>query len=147
MPARLALLLLCFAYVLAGFLGREPWKSADMMSFGYMAELALGATDWLAPRLMGMPPEVEALLPYWLGAWAMQLAPTWMEPDFAVHIPFGLLMTLTLFATWYGTFDLARNPHAQPVAFAFGGEALPPDYARAMADGGLLAFLACLGLA
>lgn len=144
---RFALLLLCFAYVLAGFLGREPWKSADMMSFGYMAELALGATDWLAPRLMGMPPEVEALLPYWLGAWAMQLAPTWMEPDFAVRIPFGLLMTLTLFATWYGTFDLARNPHAQPVAFAFGGEALPPDYARAMADGGLLAFLACLGLA
>jgi 4-amino-4-deoxy-L-arabinose transferase-like glycosyltransferase len=33
------------------------------------------------------------------------------------------------------------------VAFAFGGEALPPDYARAMADGGLLAFIACLGLA
>jgi hypothetical protein len=33
------------------------------------------------------------------------------------------------------------------VAFAFGGEALPPDYARALADGGLLAFIACLGLA
>jgi hypothetical protein len=144
---RLALLLLCTAYVLAGFLGREPWKSADMMSFGYMAELARGTTDWLAPRLMGMSPEVEALLPYWIGAWAMQLAPDWMAPDFAARIPFGLLMTLTLFATWYGTFDLARNPQAQPVAFAFGGEALPADYARAMADGGLLAFLACLGLA
>jgi 4-amino-4-deoxy-L-arabinose transferase-like glycosyltransferase len=50
-------------------------------------------------------------------------------------------------ASWYGTYYLARNPLAQPVAFAFGGEALPADYARAMADGGLLAFVASLGLA
>jgi 4-amino-4-deoxy-L-arabinose transferase-like glycosyltransferase len=33
------------------------------------------------------------------------------------------------------------------VPFAFGGEAKPTDYARAMADGGLLALVACLGLA
>jgi hypothetical protein len=70
-----------------------------------------------------------------------------MAPDFAARIPFILLLTLTLFATWYGTYYLARSPEAQPVAFAFGGEALPPDYARAIADGGLLAFIACLGLA
>ena len=144
---RAALLLFCIAYVLPGFLGREPWKSADMTAFGYMAELARGATEWLSPRLMGLPPEVDALLPYWLGAWAMQLAPAWIAPDFAARIPFVLLLTLALFATWYGTYYLARNPEAQPVAFAFGGEALPPDYARAMADGGLLAFIACLGLA
>jgi hypothetical protein len=65
----------------------------------------------------------------------------------AVRIAFGLLLTLTLVAVWYGTYYLARSPEAQPVAFAFGGEALPADYARAMADGGLLAFIACLGLA
>jgi hypothetical protein len=64
-----------------------------------------------------------------------------------VRIPFGLLLALAMFTTWYGTYYLARNPMAQPVAFAFGGEALPADYARAMADGGLLAFIACLGLA
>ena len=144
---RAALLLLCVTYVLAGFIGREPWKSADMTAFGYMAELARGATGWLAPQLMGRSPEVDALLPYWLGAWAMQLAPAAMAPDFAARIPFGLLLTLALFATWYGTYYLARSPEAQPVAFAFGGEARPPDYARAMADGGLLAFIACLGLA
>lgn len=144
---RTALLLLCIAYVLPGFLGREPWKSADMTAFGYMAELARGATEWLSPRLLGLPPDVDALLPYWLGAWAMQIAPAWMAPDFAARIPFGILLTLALLATWYGTYYLARNPEAQPVAFAFGGEALPPDYARAMADGGLLAFIACLGLA
>ena len=144
---RIALLLLCAVYVLSGFLGRAPLKSADMTAFGYMAELASGGSAWLSPQLMGQAPEVDALLPYWLGAWAIQLAPAWMASDFAARIPFMLLLTLTLFATWYASYYLARNPQAQPVAFAFGGEALPPDYARAMADGALLAFLACLGLA
>jgi len=96
---------------------------------------------------MGIPAENPAVLPYWLGAWAMQLAPAWASADFVVRIPFALLMALAMVATWYGTYYLARNPLAQPVAFAFGGEALPADYARAMADGGLLAFIACLGLA
>ena len=144
---RVALLLFCLAYLLPGFIGRVPWKSADMTAFGYMAELAQGGSAWFAPQLMGFAPEVDALLPYWLGAWAMQLAPAWIAPDFAARIPFIGLLILTLFATWYGTYYLARSPEAQPVAFAFGGEARPSDYARAMADGGLLAFIACLGLA
>ena len=150
---RLALWLFCAAYVLPGFIGREPWKGADMTAFGYMAALAglNGQTPeiaaWFAPQLMGLPPQVDALLPYWLGAWAIQLAPTWVSPGFAARVPFGLMLALTLVATWYGTYCLARSPKAQPVAFAFGGEASTPDYARAMADGGLLAFMACLGLA
>lgn len=144
---RAALLLLCIAYVLPGYLGRAPWKNADLTAFGYMAELARGASTWFTPQLMGLAPNVDALLPYWLGAWAMQLAPAWVAPDFAARIPFALLLTLALLATWYATYYLARNPEAQPVAFAFGGEAQPIDYARAMADGGLLAFMACLGLA
>ena len=144
---RIALLLLCIAYILAGFVGRVPWKSADITAFGYMSELARGGADWLAPRLMGLPPEVDALLPYWLGAWAIQSAPSWMASDLAARIPFVFLLTLTLAATWYGTYYLARSPDAQPLAFAFGGEATPVDYGRALADGGLLAFIASLGLA
>lgn len=144
---RLALLLFCAAYVLPGFLAREPWKNADITAFGYMLELAQGRTGWLEPHLVGHPPEFDALLPYWLGAWAMQAAPAWMAPDFAARLPFIALLVLTLVATWYGVYYLARTPHAQPVPFAFGGEALPTDYARALADAGLLALVACLGLA
>ncbi len=144
---RLALLLFCIAYVLPGFFGREPWKNVDMMSFGYMLELAQGHANWFQPSLQGLAPDIEALVPYWLGAWAMQWAPAFVAPDFAARIPFGLLLTLTLIATWYAVYYLARSPSAQPVAFAFGGEAQPADYARAMADGGLLALVACLGLA
>ena len=144
---RVALWLFCLAYVLPGFIGREPWKRADMTAFGYMVELARGNTSWFSPQMMGLPPQVDALVPYWLGAWVMALAPGWIAPDFAARAPFALLLALTLIATWYGTYHLARSPKAQPVAFAFGGEANAPDYARAIADGGLLAFIACLGLA
>lgn len=144
---RWALLLLCCAYVLSGFIGRDAWKSADMAALGYMAELAYGSSNWFSPTLMGAPTDNPAVLPYWLGALAIQLSPGWIDTDFMVRIPFGMLLALAMFTTWYGTYYLARNPLAQPVAFAFGGEALPADYARAMADGGLLAFIACLGLA
>jgi 4-amino-4-deoxy-L-arabinose transferase-like glycosyltransferase len=144
---RLALLLFCLAYVLPGFVGREAWKSADMAALGFMSDLVNGASKWLSPTLVGVPAENPSLLPYWLGAWSMQAAPSWLAQDFAARIPFGLLLTLALVATWYGSYYLARSPRAQPVAFAFGGEALPADYARAVADGALLAFIACLGLA
>ena len=144
---RWALLLLCFAYALPGFLGRDAWKSEDMAALGFMAELVQGTSNWLHPTLIGLPAGNPSVLPYWLGAWAMQLAPTWVSADFVVRIPFMLLLGLAMVTTWYGTYYLARNPLAQPVPFAFGGEALPADYARAMADGGLLAFIACLGLA
>ncbi|WP_462387618.1 hypothetical protein [Acidovorax sp. Q11] len=144
---RWALLLLCIAYVVPGFVGRDPWKNADVTAFGYMLELAQGRTPWLSPLLGGMPPETEGLLPYWLGAWAMQIAPSWLSVEMAVRIPFAGLLALTLIATWYGVYYLARSPGAQPVAFAFGGEAPPLDYARAIADGALLALIACLGLA
>lgn len=144
---RVALWLLCLAYVVPGFVGRTPWKSADMTAFGFMAELALGGASWLAPTLLGLAPQVDALLPYWLGALAIQATSGIVPIDYAVRIPYLMLLALALMATWYGTYYLARSPKAQPVAFAFGGEASAPDYARAMADGALLALVACLGLA
>lgn len=147
---RWALLGFCLAYVLPGFVGRDPWKNADIAAYGIMVQLARAPNDlaaWLAPALMGQSPEVPALLPYWLGAWAILLAPAGMDPAFAARIPFIFLLIGAMVATWYAIFHLARSPAAQPVAFAFGGEAQPTDYARALADAGLLALIACLGLA
>ncbi|MDZ7938695.1 MAG: hypothetical protein U5M53_10610 [Rhodoferax sp.] len=142
-----ALLMLCLTYVVAGFLGRDAWRSADLTALGYMGALAHGASAWLSPSLLGWQPSEAALLPYWLGAWAIQLAPTGWPADVMARVPFALLLGLSMLCAWYGTYYLARDTRAQPVAFAFGGEAQPTDYARAMADGGLLAFIACLGLA
>ena len=144
---RSALLLFCLAYLLPGFLARDAWKSADVAAFGLMSELVQGTAQWLHPTLVGLAPENPSLLPYWLGAWAMQWGPAWIPTDLLVRLPFALMLALGMAGAWYATYYLARSPMAQPVAFAFGGEALPKDYARAMADGALLALIACLGLA
>ena len=144
---RWALLLLCLAYVVPGFVMRGPWRANDMEAFGYMRELALGHTSWLEPQLSGLAPSMDGLLPYWLGALSLQALGWLLGPEMAARIPFIALLVLTLAATWWGAYYLARTPGAQPVAFAFGGEAQLIDYARAMADAALLALVACLGLA
>jgi 4-amino-4-deoxy-L-arabinose transferase-like glycosyltransferase len=143
---RLALILFCVAYVLPGFLGREPWKNADVTAFAVMLEMAAGHSGWWQPQVLGMAVEEAGPLPYWLGAGFIQLLPFW-PADLAARLPFALLLALTLVCTWYAVYQLARQPAAQPVSFAFGGEAQPTDYARALADAGLLALVACLGLA
>lgn len=147
---RLYLLLLCAAYVLPGFWGRSPWKAQDIEAFGFMLQMAQPAVgesiSWLKPTLLGSPDSNLALLPYWLGALLIQIAPLGYEDIFS-RLPFMGMLVTTLAATWYAVYALTRHPAAQPVAFAFGGEAKPADYARALADGALLALLGCLGLA
>jgi 4-amino-4-deoxy-L-arabinose transferase-like glycosyltransferase len=142
---RLVLLLFCAAYVLPGLFGRDPWKSADITAFGYMSNIAQGRTPWLAPTVAGLPAD-SALLPYWLGASFIKLLTPWVDPALAARLPFALLLVLVLVLTWYTTYHLARTDKAQPLPFAFGGEASPIDYARAIADGALLALIATLGL-
>jgi 4-amino-4-deoxy-L-arabinose transferase-like glycosyltransferase len=142
---RPALLLFCAAYVLPGLFGRDPWKGADVSAFGYMWNIALGKTPWLAPTLGGLPADA-ALLPYWLGAGFIKLLGPWVEPAVAARIPFAMLLALVLVLVWYATYHLARTEAAQPLPLAFGGEANPVDYARAIADGAVLAVIATLGL-
>jgi 4-amino-4-deoxy-L-arabinose transferase-like glycosyltransferase len=142
---RAVLILFCAAYVLPGVFGRDPWKSADITAFGYMVNIAQGHTSWLAPTVGGLPADA-ALLPYWLGAVFIKLLGPWIDPALAARIPFALLLVLVLVLTWYSTYHLARTEAAQPLAFAFGGEAKPIDYARAISDGALLALIASLGL-
>ncbi len=143
---RVALFLFCLAYVLPGYVGREPWKSADVTAFGAMLEMAARNSGWWLPQVLGQPVEVAGPLPYWLGALAIRWLP-FLPSEWAVRFPFALLLALTLACTWYTVYHLARQRAAQPVAFAFGGEANPKDYARALADAGLLALVASLGLA
>lgn len=142
---RVALLLLCAAYVLPGVFGRDPWKNADLTAFGQMLAMAEGRTSWLTPALGGVPTDA-AHVPHWIGAAFIALTTPWLDPALAVRIPFALLLTATLVALWYGSFALARTEPAQPLPFAFGGEAHAVDYARAIADATILALIATLGL-
>ncbi len=142
---RPALWLLCAAYVLPGIFGRDPWKNADVMAVGYMLSLHQGDAHWLQPMLAGVG-STGSLLPYWIGAGAMQLLGGWLDVTVAARLPFALMLAATLALVWYGTLNLARTEAAQPLAFAFGGEASPIDYARTIADASVLALISVLGL-
>ena len=142
---RIALLLFCAAYVVPGVFGRDPWKSADIAAFGAMVNVAQGRTDWLSPEVGGVAVEI-APLPYALGALFIRVLQPLLEPSLAARIPFALLLVATLVLTWYASFHLARTDAAQPLPFAFGGEANMIDYARTIADGAVLAVIATLGL-
>lgn len=143
---RVALLLFCAAYVLPGLLGRDPWKNEDIAAFGHMWSLALGQASWWHPHVGGIVPQSGGILPYWLGGGAIALLSPWVDPAVAARLPFAALLTGVLALTWYATYELARTEAAQPLPLAFGGEARPQDYARAVADGALLALIASLGL-
>jgi len=133
-------------YVLPGFIGRDPWRNADLASLGVMRELAAHPGQWLHPQLLGETALGIGWLPYWLGALAIYALP-WLPAHQAAQLPFMALLALTLISTWYAAYHFARQPGAQPVVFAFGGQAHPTHYARALADAALLALMACLGLA
>ena len=142
---RLALWTFCLVWLLPGLLQRDPWRHLDVTSFAIMSAMAEGRSSWWRPVVAGLQLEA-ALLPHWLGAGAIMLLGDVLNPLLAVRLAFGCLLGITMTAVWYATFHLARTEAAQPAALPFGGEAAPVDYARALADGALLALLATLGL-
>ena len=133
---RVALLLFCAAYVLPGLFGRDPWSNADVTAFGYMAEHRRGPHGLAGARRSAACRPTPRCCRYWLGAAASsRCSAPWLDPALAARLPFALLLALVLVLTWYTTYHLARTDAAQPLPFAFGGEANPVDYARAIADG------------
>ena len=150
-----ALCSLCLIYVVAGLVGRTPWKAADIIAFGYMLELThSGVSPWLwpflHPSIMGLPPEIDGGLVYGLGAWCIEVFTNQLHlltADSAARTLFIALGGLTVVCTWSSVYFLALSPQAKPVEFAFGGQADPKDYALALADSSALALIATLGLA
>ena len=141
---RWPLWLLCLAYVLPGFVGRDPW-TAEGVAFGVIWQLAGGHAAWLHPTLYGHPVG-GGWLPYWLGAASVRLLGGWLGVVPAARLPFALLLGLSMAQTWYAAYQLARRDAALPVQPAFAPPIAARDYARAMADGALLSLVACLGL-
>ncbi|OYV31711.1 MAG: hypothetical protein B7Z79_01600 [Thiomonas sp. 20-64-9] len=142
--SRPLLLLLCAAYLLPGFIGRDPWRT-DGLSFAVMWQMAQGLTSWFHPTLYGQAVS-GGWLAHWLGAGSIQLLGSWLGPVLASRLPFMLALAASMSLTWYAAFHFARHDDAQPVRPAFGPPITPNDYARAIADGVLLTLLATLGL-
>ena len=132
--------------MLPGLFGRDPWKSADITAFGYMVNIAARPTPWLdadGRRPAGRRRAAAVLDRRGVRSRCSAPGSTRRSPRaFRSRCCWCSRSSLT----WYATYHLARTESAQPLPFAFGGEAAPVDYARAIADGALLALIASLGL-
>ena len=144
---RWGLLLLALIYILSGLLGRDPWKNDDAASFGIMWNMAHGGlTDWLIPNIVGQPVLEEGPLAFWIGALCIKLFGWLLGDALAARVANIGYFLLGATALWSATYRLGRQPEAQPMQLAFGGQPQPRDYGRMLADGALLIYMGCLGL-
>ena len=141
---RAVLLALIVAYIVSGLLGRDPWPEDDAIGFGIMWTMARTG-EWLLPAIAGELIATDGPLAFWVGAGSIELFGNSIGAIAAARLPTILWFFLATGALWYATLRLARREEAQPVAFAFGGEATSRDYGRMLADVSVLLALGTLG--
>lgn len=141
---RAVLLSLIAAYIVSGLFGRDPWPEDDATGFGVMWTMAHGG-NWLLPAIASEPVAADGPLAYWAGAASIAIFGGAMGDIAASRLPAIAWFFLATGALWYATLRLARREEAQPVAFAFGGEATSRDYGRMLADVVVLLLLATVG--
>ena len=145
---RIIIFALTLVYGFAGLFFRDPWKNEDAIGFGGMWTLFRGNTfDWIVPHLAGRELSLGAPFPYWLGSALIRLFGPWVGAANAARLYSAICFFATAVAIWYATYLLGRRPEVQPMAFAVGGQPDRKSYGMTLADGALLIFLACIGLA
>ncbi len=144
---RAALLALLAVFIVSGLIGRDPWYQEDAAGFGVMWTMAHGTVaDWLLPNIAGEFIGDGGPLAGWVGALFIRAFGGWFGDALAARLTVVLWFVLSTATLWYATYRLGRRAEAQPVAFAFGGEAQPRDYGRMLADIALLLLIGTLGL-
>jgi 4-amino-4-deoxy-L-arabinose transferase-like glycosyltransferase len=141
---RAVLLALIVAYIVTGLFGRDPWQEDDASGFGIMWTMARSG-EWLLPGVAGELVSADGPLAFWAGAAAIALLGQAIGEIPAARLTVALWFFLATAALWYATLRLARREEAQPVAFAFGGEATARDYGRMLADVSVLLVLGTIG--
>lgn len=146
---RWSLLALLTIFAFSGFWATGLWTVRDALSFGTASAMLEGdLSAWVMPMMADSPITETGPLAGWLSAViiAGSRLTGLMNDISALRFAACLLFALTTAALWYGTWHLARRPEAQPIAFAFGGEAGPKDYGRVVADVAVLLFVSTFGI-
>ena len=144
---RAALIALLIAFVLPLFFSTDVWSGKSLISFGVAWNMANGSfADWLLPNVNGFPASDVGPLSFWFAALSIKVFGPLFGNVEAFHITAGLWFSVTTAAIWYSTYLLSRRDEAQPVSFAFGGEAARKDYGRLVADIAVLLTVGTYGI-
>jgi len=145
---RVIIFALTLVYGFVGLFFRDPWKNEDAIGFGGMWTLFRGnSIDWIVPHIAGRDVSLGAPLPYWIGATLIKLFGSSIGAANAARLYSAICFFSAALAIWYATYLLGRRREVQPMALAVGGQPDLKSYGMTLADGALLIFLACVGLA
>ncbi|MHC8946827.1 4-amino-4-deoxy-L-arabinose transferase-like glycosyltransferase [Advenella incenata] len=153
--SRTALLVVGVLYIFAGLFYRDPWKTDDLTGLATMLTAFRGQEHaWLLPQIGNYAYAQEGPLLTWIGTLFIQVfSPVFMlfqaplEAQItAARLPIFIYFFVIIWATWYGTYLLARRKECQPLALPFGGEPNPQDYGRMIADAAVLFIIATIGI-
>lgn len=142
-------------YILAGLFFRDPWKSDDVIGIATMlSPLQEQGSSWLLPSIGTFAYPQNGPLASWAGSLSIvvfgPLLELFLSPldatITAARLPNILWFLILTFCFWRALFMLAQTRAAQPLALPFGGEPNPRDYARMIADAGLLLLVATVGI-
>lgn len=145
-----ALATLLAFYILPGFIGRDPWRSADAIGFGIAHAMFAGPwSQWLLTEVAGQAVTQSGPLAYWFAAIVARLLHGLsfglIDAAAGVRLAAAGLLALGLLLLRAATARLASRAEAQPLD-PFGAGAGPLAYGRAVADASLLLALATFGL-
>jgi 4-amino-4-deoxy-L-arabinose transferase-like glycosyltransferase len=87
--------LLCFAWILPGLIGHEPWKTDEPYTFGVIYDMLRGGS-WLVPTLAGEPFLQEPPLYYLTAALTALVASPLLPLHDGARLATGVYMALTL---------------------------------------------------
>lgn len=90
----LLIALLCFAWIVPGLIGHDPWKSDEATTFGVVYELLRGGS-WLNASLAGEPFIDEPPLYYLVAAAMAWLSSAFLPLHDGARVATGLFMALT----------------------------------------------------
>lgn len=145
---RYALILLLVIFALNGFWASGFWTLRDATTFGVTQSMLSGAaSQWLIPSITGQPIYEVGPLSGWVSAILLTTLGHFFDPITLYRVTSLLWFAISTVAIWFGTWFLARRSEAQPLAFAFGGQANTQDYSRTIADCAVLFFVGVFGIA
>lgn len=105
-PLKTALfLVVCFAWLLPGLVGHDPWKYDEAIAFGNVTEM-LRSGDWVVFRIAGEPHLEKAPLFLWVAALFAKLLGGLMPVYDAARLASGFFMAGTLAALSAASIEL-----------------------------------------
>lgn len=105
-PTKTALfLVVCFAWLVPGLVGHDPWKADEAVSFGSVVEI-LRTGDWMVFRVAGEPYLEKPPLFLWVAAVFAKLLGGLMPLHDAARLASGVFMTATLALVGAAAYEL-----------------------------------------